>query len=303
MKQETHLRANGPTRLQRDLLPRIIGLIRSDGLERGAHLREVALARRLQVSRTPVRAALEFLAKRGVLDWRPRRGFVLSQPGDSIAADGLPPAPAEIDQLCLKIAGDRMAGRLPIEVTQAELLRRYAMPRPLLLRVLDKLAEVALIERKPGHGWLFSPAIDDAQARMESYEFRRLIEPASVLAPSFKLDPLWISEMRHRHEAMLAAPWRETSSIELFEMNAAFHEGLVAAARNRFMLIAVQQQTRLRRFANYNWTYGYERVVASCTEHLEILDRLAHNDREVAAALLRRHLDNASKLRRPTEPY
>jgi DNA-binding GntR family transcriptional regulator len=84
-------------------------------------------------------------------------------------------------------------------------------------------------------------------------------------------------------------------------MNAAYHEGLAAASGNRFLLVAVQQQNRLRRFANYDWTFGHERVLVNCREHLAILDRLEAGEREAAAALLRRHLEAAAKLKRTTE--
>jgi DNA-binding GntR family transcriptional regulator len=297
MKQETRRTARPPSRLQQDLLPRIIELIRGDGLAAGAHLPEIALAERLQVSRTPVRAALRHMARLGVLEWRPRRGFVLAKPVEAIDTAKLGARPPEMDRVLLAIARDRQAGRLPGEVSEADLIRRYGIARPLLLRVLAKLAEVALVERKPGHGWHFLPTLDDPRARAESYAFRRLIEPAALLEPTFSLDPDWLQEMHRRHEQMLAAPWRETTSIDLFEMNAAFHEGLAAASGNRYLFMAVQQQTRLRRFGNYDWRHGHDRVVVSCTEHLEILKRLEQDDREVAAALMRRHIDGASRLR------
>ena len=296
MKHESRRLADEPSRLQRNLLPRIVELIRADGLDRGARLPESTLAQRLQVSRTPVRAALEHLAKRGVVEWSPRRGFVLAQIGEAIATEDLPERSDDLDRLFLAIARDRQAGRLPDDVSEADLIRRYGVTRPLLLRVLGRLAEVALVERKPGHGWHFLPTITDPAAREESYAFRRLVEPAALLAPGFRLDPGWAAEMRARHGEMLAAPWRETSSIGLFEMNAAFHEGLAAASGNRYFLVAVQQQTRLRRFGNYDWAHGHERVVVSCTEHLEILDRLEREENEIAAALMRRHIDGAAKL-------
>ena len=153
------------------------------------------------------------------------------------------------------------------------------------------------MQRKPGHGWRFQPIIADAQARAESYRYRILIEPAGLLEPDFRLDPAWAAEMRERHEETLRQPWKETASIALYEMNAAFHEGLAAASGNRFLLVAVQQQNRLRRFANYDWVFGYERVVVNCREHLAILDRLEAGAREAAAQLLRSHLERAARLK------
>jgi len=297
MTQRLTQTGRSPSRLQRDLLPRIVEVIRAERLQPGARLPEVALARRLQVSRTPVRAALRHLAARGVVEWRPRTGFLLLQTAAAIP-DAEWTQPAAVDQLCAKIAGDRLDGRLPSEASEAGLMRRYALTRPQLLKVLNKLAGVALVERKPGHGWLFSP-VDDPQAMAESYAFRRLVEPAGLLEPTFRLDAAWARNMRLRHEAMLAEPWHDTMSVALFEMNAGFHEGLAAASGNRFLLLAVQQQTQLRRYANYSWRYGHARVLTSCREHLEILTRLEQGEREVAAALLRRHLEQASKVRHP----
>lgn len=285
-----------PTRLQRELLPRVIDYIRHRGITPGARLTELELAHHLQVSRTPVRAVLEQLAEEGVLDARPRRGFVLKSIPEPEAAPGAPPN--EVEQFCLRIARDKMNNRLPPEISESDLMRRYNVTRPFLLRVLMQLAEVALVERKPGNGWAFLPSLEDASARQESYDFRLLIEPAAILAPGFVLDALWLGETRRQHEAFLAAPWKETASIALFEMNAAFHEGLAAASGNRYILLAVRQQNRLRRFSNYDWVYGFERVQVSCREHLEILDRLELGEREVGAALLRRHLEQARSLSR-----
>jgi hypothetical protein len=46
-------------------------------------------------------------------------------------------------------------------------------------------------------------------------------------------------------------------------------DGLVAGTHNRHLLVAIQQQNRLRRFANHDWTFGPERVVISSREHLK----------------------------------
>ncbi|MBI4968484.1 MAG: GntR family transcriptional regulator [Rhodospirillales bacterium] len=43
----------------------------------GTHLYEIPLAQELQVSRTPIRAALNTLAKDGLLEYRPNRGYAV----------------------------------------------------------------------------------------------------------------------------------------------------------------------------------------------------------------------------------
>jgi DNA-binding GntR family transcriptional regulator len=299
MKQLNRTRSGRPTRLQQALQSGIVEVIRNQAMGPGARLTEIALARQLRVSRTPVRAALGHLAARGIVKRRPQRGFMLAKQVDQIAPGAVDAPATESEQLFLAIARDRLAGALPDNMSEADAMRRYRVTRPVLLRVLGKLAEVGVVERKPGRGWLFHATIADAESRGESYRFRLLIEPQSLMADEFRLDPAWLADMRRRHHAVLATPWRAIYSVAFFEMNAAFHEGLAAASGNRFVLMAVQQQNRLRRFANYDWVFGPQRVVQSCAEHLEILDRLETGQRKAAASLLHEHLRRASALTRP----
>jgi DNA-binding GntR family transcriptional regulator len=268
-----------------------------DELAPGARLAEIALAERLQVSRTPVRAALSHLAQRGLVQRGKRRGYVVGNAPPAVRKAPPQPGPSDADRLFLAIAHDRRMGQLPDEMSEGDLMRRYDVTRPIVQRVLVRLGEVAAVQRKPGHGWRFLPTISDPQARAESYRFRRVIEPAALLEPGYRLASGWIDDMRGRHQEMLARPWSETASIALYEMNAQFHEGLVAGSGNRYWLVAIQQQNRLRRFANYDWTFGHKRVVISCREHLEILDALEAGDRAAAAVLMQQHLDRAAKLK------
>jgi DNA-binding GntR family transcriptional regulator len=288
-----------PSPLQHELSAGILDVISREKLQPGTRLGEVALAERLQVSRTPVRAALKLLARRGLVRPGERRGYFVTERKPAEHKIARRPTVTDVDRLFLAIARDRRSGKLPVDVSERDLMQRYDATRPIVQRVLTRLSEVAAVQRKPGHGWRFLPTISDPQARGESYRYRLLIEPAGLLEPGFRCEPAWIAEMRQQHEKMLAMPWSDTASIALYEMNAAFHEGLAAASGNRYLLVAVRQQNRLRRFANYDWTYGYERVVVNCREHLGILDQIEAGDHVEAARLMRLHLESAAKLKRP----
>jgi len=296
MKQKSLSGRTAPSRLQNELQAGILAVISSDRLESGARLGEVALAARLHVSRTPVRAALAHLARRGLVQPGKRGGYFVADTARAVRKTPPQPGPTDADRLFLAIARDRRAGKLAEDVSEGDLIRRYNVTRATVQQVLVRLSEVAAVQRKPGHGWRFLPTISDPTARAESYRLRRIIEPAALLEPGYRLAPGWIDDMRQRHHDMLATPWNEASSIALYEMNARFHEGLVAGAHNRYLLVAIQQQNRLRRFANYDWTFGHERVVVSCREHMKILDCLEAGERETAANLMRKHLDAAAKL-------
>jgi DNA-binding GntR family transcriptional regulator len=286
-----------PTRLQEGLIESICELIQADGMAPGARLNEKQLALRLNVSRTPVRAALDVLAHRGLVVRRKQLGVEL------VARMPKKRAPARKsageDDLLVRIARDRDQGKLGDEVSETELMQHYGVPRPVVRSTLDLLADLDMVQRKPGYGWRFV-TIWNAEMRRESYRFRMVIEPAAILEPGFTLPPGWAEAMRRRHDASLSAPWTESSSVAFFEMNAEFHEGIAAASGNRFFLESMRRQNRLRRFSVYNWKHGFDRVRANHAEHMDVLARLEAGDREFAALLMRRHLELAERALPPS---
>lgn len=292
-----------PSRLRADLASRILRLAHDRQLPAGHHLIETELANDFKVSRTPVRAALKLLSERGDVEARPNRGYYLRHAITELEEDAEELARDRAhDALYLTIARDRVSRKLPDYVSEADLIRRYGGGRNALATVLGQMAQLGVVERNRGHGWTFLSGIDSPDAHEESYRLRMVLEPAAILEPTFSLDPEWVLAMQDRHAATLREPWFETSSIEFFEMNAEFHERIVAASGNRYFLLAIQQQNKLRRFHNYNWVYGKERVEGSIQEHLEILDRLVAGDREWAAHLMRRHLEKANALKPDFSP-
>lgn len=294
--------AASPTPLHLQLADRISQLIREQALQAGARLNENQLAEQLGVSRTPVRAALEHLAGRGYVARQRNRGVELVKLPPRPRARPAAAAPQEEDAVVLRIARDRQRGKLAEHASEKELMDRYGLARPALRQTLERLAELGLVERKLGYGWRFINDVWDAAARHESYRFRMTIEPAALREPGFTLAANWLAGMRQSHEKFLSAPWTEASSIAFFEMNAAFHEGIAAGSGNRYFVLAIQRQNRLRRLSNYDWKHGRERVEVNCREHLEMLARLEAGDHELAALLMHRHLDVASRLRSAQPP-
>lgn len=282
------------SRLQADLASRIVRMLKDQGAGPGHHLVELDLCRQFDVSRTPVRGALRLLADQGLVDSRANRGYVLR---DSIKEvpelDIANPEEEEDRRLFIAIAEARNSGALPDQCSQQEILRIFDAKLPTALRVLRQLADLGMVERKPGNGWSFAQLINSADSRADSYAFRSIIEPAGLIEPSFALDTDWLERSRDRHIAFRKLRWRDTMAVELYEINSDFHEGLARCSGNRYLLDAVQRQNRLRSFLNIQWVNGSERVEASIDEHLEIMDALAEGKNLRAHALMKLHLDSA----------
>lgn len=281
-----------PSNLHARLASQVLDYVDDHRLPAGSHLPEPELCKRFNVSRTPVRAALGLLESQGYVERVPRRGYFTV--AGSRAGNGVDLPEAEEDRLYLRIAEDRVLKRLPPQNSEADLLRRYGVPRRVLIRVLQRLLREGLAERRPGRGWMFSPVLDSKRVHDESYRFRLVIEPAALLEKGFRLDQAAAARSEEKHMRILAGAVRQVTPIELFEMNAEFHELLAASSGNRFFLEAIRQQNRLRRFVNYHWTYGAERVLETCREHMDVLRAAKAGDMGWASSLLRRHLEVSS---------
>jgi DNA-binding GntR family transcriptional regulator len=82
----------------------------------GAALDETDIARRFNVSRTPVREALRQLAASGLIDARAHRGAVVARPSME-RLTGMFEAMAELEALCASLAAERMT---PVERQRLE---------------------------------------------------------------------------------------------------------------------------------------------------------------------------------------
>ena len=277
------------TSLHHDLARAARALFVADGMGPGTKVAEAALAARLSVSRTPVRAALRLLEEAGVTR-REGRVMVVADPQRDL------PEPAGADaaeDLAVAIARARAEGRLADAVWEADLMRTFGQPRGVVARALARLGGLGVVARNPAQGWHFAPGLAGEADRAAAHRFRLAVEPAALLEPGYRLDPTFARQMRAAHRAVLARRWRDGDAVTFFEMNAAFHAGLAAGSGNRFFADAVAAQNRLRALLNTDWRFGAARVQDSCREHLAVLDALEAGANRRAAALLAEHLRSA----------
>lgn len=274
------------------LANRIVDRIHSQGFPEGVHLVEQEMANAFQVSRSPVREALKVLEDKNIVVYRPNRGFFLARSWQEIPKLDVDIPLSEEEAKYRQIAEDRIRGNLQGHVSEAELMARYGISRVRLMKILMRMTQEGWLERRPGHGWNFKPILEDAKALDQGYRFRMLIEPAAILEPSFKIDPILFDRLKREQNEILHAPIDARAPFRLFETGSRFHECIVACSGNRYFAEAVQHINRLRRLIEYSLKVDETRV-EPYREHIEIMSLLERGKRTAAAAFLKDHIDEA----------
>ncbi|MHB9096282.1 MAG: GntR family transcriptional regulator [Syntrophales bacterium] len=278
--------------LMSQLAVRIVEHVRSQDMPTGAHLAEQALADAFHVSRGPVREALTILEREGIVLFHPNRGFFLTRPAREIPAPDLSAPVSTEEEMYYRFAGDRIRGELHGHISEAELMSRYGISRVKLMKILIRMSQEGWVERRPGHGWNFLPVLDTVEALDKSYRFRILVEPAALLEPTYRVDPVVFARLRGEQESLLASPIDERMPFTMFETGVRFHEQIVSCSGNPFFLDAVRHINRLRRLIEYRVPVDQARL-NRYREHLEIIALLEQGRQSAASVLLRDHLDRS----------
>lgn len=277
-----------------EIKSQIARLVEAERLPAGERLTEMRVAAAVCLSRAPVRRALEELAEDGILKARETRGFSLlvgwQDPKLQALRDAT--APAE-ERLRLRIAADRFQGRLPDVITENALSAAYGLGKAETGRVLAGMAREGWIEKRAGYGWQFLPTFPTRDVYLQSYRFRQLIEPAALREPGFTFSAEQLDFIEAGQRAVLDGLERGISFEAIFDAGCAFHESLVRASGNIFMLDAVERVNRMRRLVEFRALD--EAIIRQQTgEHLAILAALRVGNISKAADLLTHHLDTAS---------
>jgi DNA-binding GntR family transcriptional regulator len=294
-KPQRARRSLDPTELVAD----IVRLIQRDRLRAGDRLVELTLAQTMGLSRPPVRRALKGLADAGLLSVYRGIGFRLQQDWDSPQFTGLISTTGPVETAYLRIARDRLEGRLEDVITESAIGRGYGLGPAEAARVLARMAREGWVERRPGYGWQFLPTFPTPEAYLQGYRFRLAVEPAAILEPGFRIERKTFDRVEASQRHILESVDRGLSIGEIFENGCLFHEEIVRASGNAFMIDAVERINRMRRLVEYR-ALNPDMVRTQTIEHLAILGFLRNQEFLEASRLMRSHLAAASdaKLRR-----
>ncbi|UUU36059.1 GntR family transcriptional regulator [Streptomyces sp. CA-210063] len=289
--------------LTTSLATRLVDLFRRNGLKEGAHVTEQWAADTLEVSRTPVRKAMLFLAEVGILERVPHRGFFLARDASALARADLGDGDDVEQAAYFEIADDYVGGRFTGSFTSADISRRYRLTPRQADRVLVRMEGEDLVRRKTGgRGWEFQHVMATVEAHAQSYRFRMIVEPAALLEPGFTVDAAAFARHRQQQEALLHGDILLLPRAELFQVNASFHEMLVGCSGNPFLLDAVRRQNRLRRLIEYRHQLDRSRLTQQAREHLRLLDLVENGDLKEASAFLHEHLNKVRSIKTGASP-
>jgi DNA-binding GntR family transcriptional regulator len=277
---------------------RIIEMVQTGQMPPGSHLRESAIADEFRVSRSPVRDALQELTElRIVTHYRNRGCFVAAVPDTTLDRARKKLARTDDGAIYREIAAQRLDGKLAEEFTEADFGRQFDLTRAETGRIVDRMAQEGWIERRPGYGWAFVPVLTTATSFDLSYRFRRAIEPAALLEPTFTPDREAFGRCRVEQQALLAGKFQGTDAIELFRFGSRFHEMLAKCSGNPLFYDAVQRVNRLRRLLEYRAMKDTAPFRNEAKEHLDILDLVEAGEMKQASRYMDRHLDKNRKLK------
>jgi len=281
-----------------ELAQKILDYASERGMAPGERLAEQALASHCNVSRTPVRKALQVLAERDLVTADADGGYVLSidpmtvaRLDDADEKDGDP-------EVYSAILRDLAAGRIGEAQTVVALQRRYDVSRQTVQNALQKLSEDNLAERGAGQQWLLKQFALGADAVAKSYEFRLATEPLALTLPDFRRDLPALTSLR---QSMLILRSMSEADFDrrLFERtDFDFHMLVARGCGNPFMAEALVSHHRRRRSNTAAAHVNTYRLIQSNLEHIQILEQIERGLMELAADLMRVHIQ-LSQSQRP----
>lgn len=293
--------ATALTTHQSELVQSILLHARRMGWQAGRPLRESLLAKQFGVSRTPVRAALEYLKSAGFAEYRINRGYFIK---DLSVLDKELSAPAGGDTLYKRLARDLVNENWQQAVSIAELAKRYDTTRSRAQSLLERAAAEGWAEKRPGYKWSFRSAIRTEADYERFYRFRETIECAALLEPDYRPDTAKLQTLLQTQQRLAQSPNKTLDAVDLFEINRDVHESIVAWSQNPFYLDALTRSNALRRIFEYTKVLQPQRIDAFAREHIEILEAIKRGNYPEASTLLRRHLQLARTIKpRPAEGW
>ena len=192
-----------------------------------------------------------------------------------------------------QIIGDIRAGRvLPGErLTETELAKRFGISRTPVREAIRQLEADGLVVHMPRLGATIR-RLDQSEVS-ELYEMRAVLESTAARLAARAASGPELQEIAALHRAM-----GQAGDIEdLYKLNQMFHAAILDAARNRFLVSAVQSVQKTLFILGRSTMEQSDRTQAALHEHRLILDALEARDEGAAEQAMRGHIQGAHAAR------
>lgn len=203
------------------------------------------------------------------------------------------------DRIVQTISEAIISGELPggARLRESELAKRYGVSRAPLREALRLLEERRLIERLPYSGVRVTELSVSLAADL--YEIRADLEARACKRAAERITTEQIAEI----EAMLTAEAENIEGIERGRHDRLppirdFHTRIAEISGNRELLrlLSTDLWRHARSYYQRVWDTLGERSRQTHFEHVAILEALRQRDGELAALLMRRHIDRSRRV-------
>ena len=177
-------------------------------------------------------------------------------------------------------------------LTETELAERLNVSRTPVREALRQLESDGLIEHLPRVGATIR-SLDYSQI-MELYEMRTVLESTAARMAARAASDIEIAELTAINVEM-AEVIGDVSAA--YELNRAFHDNLSKAAKNRFLVNAMQALEKALLTLGTSTLVEPDRAKKATIEHEAVLKALRARDADVAEAKMREHLEASHRAR------
>lgn len=258
---------------------------------------EMALAGRLDVSRTVVRAALERLRAEGVIRWEGREKTLLRRPDASarLAAQGDQVSAEELERQFLDwILRFDVPPGTALNIT--ELSRKFGVPAYGLQEFLASLSRFGLVRRRPRGGWQLVGFTRDFAVELSDFRLILELNAVATLARLPGGHPVWplLTRLEDEHRALAERIDDRFHDFSLLDER--FHAAIWGVVQNRFVA-EFEKVIRLVFHYHFQWDKADERDrnLAAIGEHLRIIAALRRGDEEGALTAARDHMRSSKQ--------
>ncbi len=277
-------------------------------LPEGLVLLETQIAEMMNVSRAPVRRALEILYREGLVSRFDGRGYLVG-PDETRAPLRVDlreagfAAPEGLSESIGLFAWERIyhevetaVGRaIPFgtyRVVESAITARFGVSRTVAREVLSRLRDRGLIEKNRWSTWIAGPLT--AQTVDECFAIRTLLEPHALQDAGRSCSPAMLAAMHQRLERTIAM--RPAARDEVDSLEAELHGSFLKLSSNQRLLFDIEESQLpmvINRLFDEHFGLADHRMMLA--EHRLVIDHLRLGNATAAASALVAHLDAARR--------